>query len=423
MSRFTDRRLNGKNKSAVNRQRFIERFKGQIKKAVADAIAGRSITDIEGGESISIPSRDISEPSIHHGSGGHRDIIHPGNREFISGDRFPRPNQRQGAGRGKKASNKGEGMDDFVFELSKEEFMEFFFEDLELPNLVKRELATVYDSKKIRAGFTQSGVPTNINIVRSLRGAHARRIALRSPYKKQLRELEEKLEELSHQYSATDPIITDLIEEIEALKRKIAAVPFIDTFDLRYNNRIDVPSPSTQAVMFCLMDVSGSMDQGKKDMAKRFFILLYLFLTRNYEKIELVFICHHTTAKEVNEHDFFYSRETGGTVVSSALHLMHDVIRDRYPTNEWNIYAAQASDGDNWHDDSPTCREILQEKILPLVQYYSYVEITPDNHQSLWYEYEKLKETHVNFAMQRLEAVSDIYPVFRELFKKQEAKA
>ena len=111
--------------------------------------------------------------------------------------------------------------------------------------------------------------------------------------------------------------------------------------------------------MFCLMDVSGSMDEERKDIAKRFFILLYLFLTRNYERIEVVFIRHHTIAKEVDEDEFFHSRESGGTVVSSALKLMQEIIRERYPLTEWNIYAAQASDGDNWDDDSSsaiTCR-------------------------------------------------------------------
>jgi len=422
VSRIVDKRPNGKNKSAVNRQRFIERYKTQIKKAVADAVAGRSITDIEGGEKISIPAKDISEPTIYHGSGGIRDIIHPGNREFIPGDRVPRPSGQKGKGRGNKASNQGDGMDDFVFELSKEEFMEFFFEDLELPNLVKRQLATIYENRKVRAGFTNDGIPSNINVVRSLRGAYARRIALRGPHKLRLKDAEEELERLLHIHNATDQIVLDLKAEIEELKRRIAAVPFIDTFDLRYNNRVDQPKPTTKAVMFCLMDVSGSMDQSKKDMAKRFFILLYLFLTRTYEKIDLVFICHHTTAKEVNEHDFFYSRETGGTVVSSALNLMHEIVTARYPTNEWNIYAAQASDGDNWHDDSPICKDILMSKIMPLVQHYAYVEITPDSHQSLWYEYENVRNVFPNFAMQRLETVANIYPVFRELFKKEQHK-
>ena len=104
-----------------------------------------------------------------------------------------------------------------------------------------------------------------------------------------------------------------------------------------------------------------------KDMAKRFYLLLYMFLKRHYERTEIVFIRHHTTAKEVDEQEFFYSRETGGTVVSSALKLMSEVIERRYSPNEWNIYGAQASDGDNWNDDSPICRKLLEEQLLPLL--------------------------------------------------------
>ncbi len=418
MYRLVDRRLNGKNKSAVNRQRFIRRYKNQIKKAVTDAIANRSITDVDSGEKISIPAKDISEPTIYHGQGGQRDIIHPGNHDFVPGDKIPRPRGGKGNGQGNKPSNQGEGADDFVFELSKEEFMEFFFEDLELPNLVKTKLSTIYEKSKSRAGFTTSGVPTNINILRSMRSAQARRIALRNPYRKKIIETEKELELLLESSSEDDLPVIQLRKKIEGLKRKRDAIPFIDTFDLRYNNRVDIQKPTTQAVMFCLMDISGSMDQKKKDMAKKFFILLYLFLNRNYEKIELVFISHHTIAKEVSEEDFFYSRETGGTVVSSALHLMKKIAQERYSEEEWNIYAAQASDGDNWHDDSPLCKKLLEEDIMPLVQYFAYVEITPQNHQSLWYEYEKIVSTYPNFAMQQLHDVADIYPVFRELFSK-----
>ena len=161
------------------------------------------------------------------------------------------------------------------------------------------------------------------------------------------------------------------------------------------------------------------MDEPKKDIAKRFFILLYLFLTKNYEKIELVFIRHHTSAKEVNEHDFFYSRETGGTVVSSALELLYKTIEARYPTNAWNIYVAQASDGDNWNADSPYCLELLKEKIMPLLQYYAYIEIMPRHHQSLWEVYLQVKALYSNFAMENIDNVTDIYPVFRELFKRK----
>jgi uncharacterized protein len=175
-------------------------------------------------------------------------------------------------------------------------------------------------------------------------------------------------------------------------------------------------------VMFCLMDVSGSMDEARKDLAKRFFIILYLFLTRHYEKIDLVFIRHHTQAQEVSEEDFFHARETGGTVVSSALELMHDIIKARYNPGEWNIYGAQASDGDNWHHDSGRCRELLVEKLLPACRYYAYVQVAEEE-QNLWEEYTRLVETHKHFAMRKAVEASQIYPVFRDLFKKEGAPA
>jgi uncharacterized sporulation protein YeaH/YhbH (DUF444 family) len=234
-----------------------------------------------------------------------------------------------------------------------------------------------------------------------------------------LKQLEQELQQLENTPGSKAELIIDLKAQIEQLKKQIAKVPFIDTFDLRYNNYAKREKPSTQAVMFCLMDVSGSMDQATKDMAKRFYILLYLFLTRTYKNLEVVYIRHHTQAKEVDEHEFFYSQETGGTIVSSALKLMHEIQQQRYPANEWNIYAAQASDGDNWSDDSPVCKELLGKHILPLVRYFSYIEITHRAHQTLWREYEQLQESFDNMAVQHIKQVEDIYPVFRELFKKQ----
>jgi len=297
--------------------------------------------------------------------------------------------------------------------------LNFFFEDLALPNLVKTQLTTLVEHKMVRAGFTSDGTPSNINVIRSLRGAQGRRIALSAPYRVELQEAEDALETLLKTARDDAPEVIELQEKIARLKEKIQAIPFIDTFDLRFNNRIRQPKPTTQAVMFCLMDVSGSMDQNRKDIAKRFFILLYLFLTRTYEKIQLVFIRHHTIAMEVDEDDFFHSRETGGTVVSSALNLMYEIIQERYPTSEWNIYAAQASDGDNWNDDSPLCRDLLINRIMPCVQYFAYIEITPEQHQSLWMEYLNVRASCPNFALQHIETQADIYPVFRELFKKQ----
>lgn len=417
MSQIIDRRLNSKKKSTVNRQRLIRRYKKQIKKHVSDAVGKRSITEIDKGESISIPNKDLKEPRFGIGQGGIVDRVLPGNEEFAKGDRIKRPPSGQGQGGSGQASDSGEGEDEFTFQLSREEFLDMYFEDLELPDLVKKELATISTHKFLRAGFTTAGTPSNINVVRSMKQATARRIALIAPKRKRLREAKEALKFAQEKNNKKE--IKSLKTQIEVLKKKIRCTPFIDTMDLRYNNRIKVPSPSTQAVMFCVMDVSGSMDEAKKDIAKRFFILLYLFLTRNYEKIELVFIRHHTSAKEVDEHEFFYSRETGGTVVSSALEMVHNVISERYPIGAWNIYVAQASDGDNWNADSPYCHEILDEKIMPLVQYYSYIEIMPRHHQSLWEMYDKVREKHENFAMESIHSAADIYPVFRELFKRK----
>lgn len=422
MSYVIDRRLNGKNKSTVNRQRFLRRYREHIKKAVEEAVSRRSITDMEHGEQISIPGRDIDEPVLHHGRGGRQTVVHPGNKEFTAGEHIARPSGGGGGRGGGKASNSGEGMDDFVFQITQEEFLDFMFEDLELPNLVKRHITGTDTFKTVRAGISNDGNPSRINIVRTLRSAHARRIALSGGSRAKLRAALKELERIKREEPDNLGDIQELELEIAKLRARIDRVPFLDTFDLKYNLLVKQPNPTSKAVMFCLMDVSGSMDEARKDLAKRFFILLYLFLTRHYERIDIVFIRHHTQAQEVDEQNFFHATETGGTVVSSALVLMEEIIRSRYRPGEWNIYGAQASDGDNWHHDSGRCRELLNDKLLPLCRYYAYVQVAEEE-QNLWEEYSQLLETHRHFAIRKATEVSQIYPVFRDLFKKEGAPA
>jgi uncharacterized sporulation protein YeaH/YhbH (DUF444 family) len=413
--------LQGKNKSAVNRERFLRRYKAQIKDAVGRAIKGRSITDIENGEKVSIPVKDVGEPHFGHAHGGVWEVVNPGNTEYQKGDQINRPRSGGGgSGRGRAGNSEQTTEDDFIFELSREEFMNYFFEDLELPNMIKTQLTQVVEFKNQRAGYNISGTPSNIHVLRSLRGALGRRIAIGGPTRKNLAKLEAELEEIKALgVEDDDPRVLELKHKIHALHTRLLAIPFIDPIDLRYSNRIKVPKPSTSAVMFCIMDVSGSMDESRKDTAKRFFILLYLFLKRVYEKIDVVFIRHHTAAAEVDENDFFHSRESGGTVVSSALHLLNKIISERYSSGDWNSYVAQASDGDNWDNDSVLCKQILSSAIMPRVQYYTYVEITDGPPQNLWEQYSEVATTHANFAMQKIVTPADIYPVFRELFKKQ----
>ena len=383
-----DRRLAGKNKSVGNRERFVRRYKEQIADAVRRAVSQRGIRDMEQAENITIPRKDISEPIFHHGQGGIRDTVHPGNAEHVRGDRIERP-QGGAGGRGSQASDSGEGEDDFTFTLTKEEFMQLFFEDLALPHLL-----------------------------RTMRGALGRRIALGKSAHRELLALQAELDALLAQDDGTSEAVAELQRRIDALTARIGKIPYLDPIDLRFRARTPVPVPSSQAVMFCVMDVSGSMDETRKDLAKRFFILLYLFLTRHYETIDIVFIRHHTQAAEVSEEQFFHSTESGGTVVSSALVLLDQIIRARYPQGDWNIYVAQASDGDNFTNDSGICRNLLVDKILPLVRYFAYVQVAEEE-QNLWDEYSQLAPLYSHFAMRKVSAPGDIYPVFRDLFKKE----
>ena len=423
LQQIIDRRLAGKNKSIGNRERFLRRHHNQVRDAVRRAVDGRGIRDMERGEDIHIPKRDINEPVFGHGSGGTREMVHPGNQEYVTGDQIERPKGGGGKGGGKgDPSDSGEGDDDFVFHLSKEEFMQIFFDDLALPRLTQTQLAETPEWKSHRAGFVSDGTPSNLSVVRSMRGAIGRRLAIGAGSRGELRALEEELELVLAQpvTAMREARREDLEERIGVLKNRLSRIPYLDPIDLRFRSRVKVPVPTTKAVMFCLMDVSGSMDEGRKELSKRFFILLYLFLTRHYDKIDLVFIRHHTQAQEVDEENFFHARETGGTVVSSALVLMDEIIKARYSPSEWNIYGAQASDGDNWHHDSGRCREIVADQLLPLCRYFAYVQVA-EPEQNLWEEYAQLAEAHAHFAMRKVLEPSHIYPVFRELFKKEGA--
>ena len=418
MHPIIDRRLAGKNKSVGNRERFLRRYRDQIRDAVRKAVGDRSLHTIEEGADITLPRKDVSEPVFQHGSGGTREIVHPGNQEYVRGDRLPRPDGGAGGSGTGQASPDGSGGDDFTFRITREEFMHYFFEDLALPRLIRTQLlADAPEWKMRRAGFVSEGNPTSLHVVRSMRVALGRRIAMGGEARRQLRQAQAHLAGLEAQTQTPSLELARAREEVQALNRRLARVPFLDPFDLRYRHRVREPVPNSQAVMFCLMDVSGSMDEARKDLAKRFFILLYLFLSKHYQHTEVVFIRHHTQAAEVPEDEFFHATESGGTVVSSALTLMHEIIRERYLGAAWNIYGAQASDGDNWQQDSLKCRELLENRLLPLVRYFAYVQVA-DEDQNLWEEYSRVRQTHPHFAMQKIVSPQQIFPVFRDLFRK-----
>jgi len=425
---IVDRRLNPSGKNLANRQRFMRRAKAQIRKAVHESSGSRSIRDADEGGEVVLPAQGVHEPSLHRSAtGGIRDHLLPGNKEYIAGDTIPRP-QGGGGGGGSEGSPDGEGEDDFRFALSRDEFIDLFLEDLELPDLAKRKVVNAEAVSWHRAGYSVTGSPANLALNRTVRNSLSRRIALRRPKPEEIEDLRGRIAAL-----AEDPEKAEergrLEEELARKLRRTGLIPYIDPIDVRYRRFDAMPKPVAQAVMFCLMDVSGSMTEHMKDLAKRFYVLLYIFLKRRYKNVDVVFIRHTHQAQEVDEDTFFNSPETGGTVVSTALEEMQRVVEEQYNPDSWNIYAAQASDGDNTASDNDKTASLLTDVILPVCQYYAYLEVGRDSehfppgfirrHSDLWQTYSAIIKAGAPMAMRKVGHRRDIYPVFRELFAKK----
>jgi uncharacterized protein len=414
---IVDRRLNPNNKSLENRQRFLRRAKALVQDAVKKSSEGRDIKDVVDGGEVSIPLEGLREPRFRR-AGGTRDLVLPGNKKFVEGDILPRPNE--GGGGQPSEPGEGDGEDAFRFELSRDEFVDLFLDDLELPDLAKRKLAETETEGLRRAGYTNSGSPANIAIARTMRLATARRVALGRPRSATIARLEADLAD------CTDERRAELELQIEALKSKTRRIPFIDPIDIRYRRFETVKKPIAQAVMFCLMDVSGSMSEHMKDLAKRFYMLLYVFLNRRYRYVEIVFIRHTDRAEEVDERTFFHDPASGGTLVSSALQAMNEIIRARYRPADWNIYAAQASDGDSSYQDGELTGRLLTELILPVTQFFAYIEVgesgtSEESRSSLWQLYERLRGGGASLSMRKVRNRSEIFPVFHDLFSRQQS--
>ena len=437
MNHFIDRRLNPKGKSLANRQRFLRRARAQIREAVQKSLKESAVADIGKDRRVRISTKGTREPRfrLDPRAGGQHDFVLPGNKEFMPGDEIKKPRTGEGA-RGKEAADFGEGEDDFEFTMTQEEILDIFFEDLELPNLVRTTLKETPSRSWRRAGITTTGSPTQINLLRTMRNAYGRRLVLKRPSSADMEALHAELDSAEHEAVDTQEEarlrIATLKEELARATARRKWIPYIDPVDVRFNAFAEQPVPTSQAVMFCLMDVSGSMGEREKDLAKRFYMLLHLFLKRRYKRVDIVFVRHTHDAQEVDEQEFFYSRQSGGTIVSTALEKMLEIQRQRYVTADWNIYAAQASDGYTQTGDARHCVEILNEQIMPLCQYYAYIEIlderemevfaNEDSGAELWRAYRTIASQWTNFATKRIAKPADIFPVFRELFRKSESR-
>lgn len=412
-----DRRRNPNAKSLGNRQRFVRRVRSHVRKAVKEAIGRRKVSDLSGSETVSISASDVSEPNFNFEGGiGNRDYVLPGNQGYQRGDHIRKPRGGSGGGSGKGTPD-GDGEDPFVFLLTREEFLDLFFEDLELPNLAKRKLKSMTCTTRTRAGYSMDGAPQRLNLRETMRRSLARRIALRRPKLSELVALDSDLQDAKEE--GDEEQAERLATLVAQTRQRMHRVSYLDTVDLRYNRFDQTSKPTTQAVMFCLMDTSASMTEDLKDLAKRFYMLLHLFLTRHYQAVEIVFIRHTYTATEVDEQTFFHGRETGGTIVSSALVEMERIIKARYPVEDWNIYAAQASDGHNFDHDMPQTLSLLEKTILPICQYYAYIEVSDEplgSESVLWESYSAMIGHHPHFERAQVNEPSEIYSVFHNLF-------
>lgn len=446
LSVIIDRRLNGKGKSIPNREKFLDRVRGHLKKGVRQFVSGSTIKDLSDGgtKNIHVPIRDLDEPSFRvDPTEGIWNKVYPGNTIYRTGDKIQKEEQGGGAGSG----SDGDGEDGFSFPLSQDEFLDLMFEDCELPNLLNKPAPTQVEEVWQRTGFTNDGPPARMSVVRSMRNAKGRRHALRARSNSRMQELETEIETIEAELDsfclepAKKPELEDRLDtlhrELTALRRKISAVPFIDPIDLRFSNYSKVEIPTIQASITCIMDVSGSMEEEHKRLAKTFFLISYLFLVKNYHTVEIVFIRYHSRATEVDETEFFQGRDSGGTVLSSALDLALDIIRNRFPCALWNNYLIHATDGDNYQEDNEVSEGLLQ-KLLPMLQYYAYIEVAPDDNpmqkiqralfsssgsstadSDLWPLYKSVKMKYENIGMGKIGHMRDAHPLFVELFKRR----
>ncbi len=427
-----DRRSNPHGKNIENRRRVLVRARESMLRATREAVTSGKLRDVGRDEAVSIPADQLHEPSFHTTfTGGARNVVLTGNRQFSKGDRIKRP---EGGGEGDEngsgeAGDGGGGQDEFRFILTRDEFLDLFFEDLELPDLVKREIATSDTTAPQRAGIASDGAPSQLDLGRTMRYSMARRIGLKRPKPDEVRAIEAAIADAQADGNDAGEFRADeLRAELVRLNRRLARVPWIDPVDLRFRRFSPVPKPNARAVMFCLMDVSGSMTEQMKDLAKRFFLLLHVFLERRYKRVDIVFVRHTEQAEEVDENRFFTDPRTGGTIVSSALLEFQKIQQSRYPADQWNIYVAQASDGDNFSGDTHRASGILEGEILPIVQHYAYIEISGSGavirgESDLWRGYAKVAAGARNLAMRQVSDRRDIFPVFRDLFSRRDKAA
>lgn len=376
-------------RSAADRSRHKRKIEKAIRDGVTDIIADESIIGQDGKKRIKIPVRGIKEWQFVYGENeGNKQVGSAPGTPVQQGQVVKKGQQQQGQG-SKPGNDKGE--ETYEVEITLEELSEYLFESLKLPDLEKKKFKSLLQEKPKRHGTRPHGIRPRLDkkesaIQRLKRKAAAKRAG-----------------------------------EIEIDEEGNESFPFHDN-DLRYHFIKERPKEATNAVIFFMMDVSGSMTTNIKFIARSFFFLLYQFLRHKYEKIEIVFISHTTEAEVVDEEKFFKRVASGGTHISSAPFLALDLINDRYHPSSWNIYAFHCTDGDNWEEDNDKALAAFIE-LRDMCQMLSYTEIVLESERPSWDKttssklWSRLKSIEGrNMKLNILKSKEDIWPAFSHLF-------
>lgn len=420
---FVDRRKTTGNKSAPNREALLRRIKMAIKGANPSKL-GQSVTDdaADAVNPVRVASDTLHEPRFMYESGtGDNEFVLVGNEEFERGDRIPLNGGGSGNGSGKGAGDSGSGEDDFVVNITSEEFMNIFFEDCELPNLEETNERVLPETEPKHAGFSRDGTPASLRVVRSFKQAMPRRKIMSKGHNQRLLSLMEELDAILQEEDSDEKTakVAELKAQIEEVSRVISAIPFFEKMDLRYAKTEQQLVRSVDAVLIIIMDISGSMSQYEKTIARKFFALQYAFIRRKYPSIDVIFIAHTETAMEMDEDEFFSTRIMGGTVVSSSYDLALEIINKRYDPSLTNIYISQASDGDNYDSDNAYAKETLFKKLIPKVRHMSYANvgrpITYSVRTFLDVAKEVAKDTK-KLSVVEIKTEAEVFPKFRSIY-------
>jgi len=372
-------------RSASDRRRHKQKIEKAIKEGIHDIVAEESIIGQDGKKKIKIPVRGIKEYKFVFDQGNNSKGVGSAQGQDVQKGQVVKQPKQKGLGEGGKPNKPGEdkGEDYYDVEISLDELAHYLFDDLNLPELAKKNTGNIFVEKIKRKGYRAKGIRARLS----------------------------KKETLKNKIRRKSQAIKNGTYNPDSGER----FPFHEE-DLKYKH-IDIQKkPVTNAVIFMIMDVSGSMGKTKKFLARSFFFLLYQFIRHKYQTVEICFISHTTEAQEVNEDDFFKKASTGGTMISSGLVLADKILNERFNPSSWNIYTFHCSDGENWSSDNEKSVEVMS-KLINVSQLSGYIQITPDQH-SIWGEEMAEVFKHLEnekFKICNIKGKEDVWPEFARL--------